>query len=93
MRKAERYQWSSARCHVEKTSDPVISGDCYLVKEIRDWPVYLRETGDSSIVDELRGNTKTGRPCGDQAFMGKMERLLERRLGALPRGRPSKKAK
>ena len=68
----------------------VLSHDGYLVKEIRDWSKYLREKEDLSLVVEIRQNTKTGRPCGDHGFMRRIEKMLGRRLGALPRGRPSK---
>ena len=88
VRKAEKYQWSSACSHVKKTPDPVISLDCYITKEINDWPAYLRGKEDPAIVDELRKNTKTGRPCGDETFIGKLEKSFGRRLGALPWGRP-----
>lgn len=88
--RAEQYRWSSAGAHVKKTADPVLSGDCYLVKEIKDWSAYLREKEDSSLVNEIRQNTNTGRPCGDDVFLRKLEKLLGRRLGALPWGRPRK---
>ncbi|MDA8088922.1 MAG: transposase [Actinomycetota bacterium] len=91
VRKAEKYQWSSARSHVMKVVDPVISKDCYLIKEIKDWPAYLREKDDRVLVEELRQNTTTGRPCGDEKFIGKLEKSLGRRLGALPWGRPRKR--
>ena len=93
VRRAEKYQWSSARSHVKKLPDPVISGDCYLTKEIKDWPAYLREKEDSALVDELRKNTKTGRPCGDETFIRRLEKSFGRRLSALPWGRPRKRAK
>jgi len=32
----------------------------------------------------------TGRPCGNDSFMKKIETLFGRRLRALPWGRPSK---
>ncbi len=90
VRKAEQYQWSSARAHVKKRTDPILSEDCYIVEEIKDWSAYLREKEDSSLVNELRKNTKTGRPCGDEVFMRRLEKLLSRRLSALPWGRPRK---
>ena len=40
-RKADAYRWSSARAHVRKIADPVLSGDCYLEKKIKDWSEYL----------------------------------------------------
>jgi len=88
VRKTEEYKWSSARSHIKRKMDPVLSEDCYILGKIKDWSTYLREKGESSLVDEIRHNTKTGRPCGGDGFILRMEKLLDRRLGALLRGRP-----
>ncbi len=90
VRKAEQYRWSSARAHVRGEADPVLAEDCYLVKRIKDWSKYLREKGDTVLVEEIRQSTKTGRPCGDEGFLLRLEKKLGRRLAALPRGRPRK---
>jgi putative transposase len=88
VKRAEDYRWSSARDRGKVSAGSVLSQDCYLVKEIRDWSKYLREKEDSSLVADIRQNTKTGRPCGDDGFIRRLEKLLGRRLGALPWGRP-----
>jgi putative transposase len=90
VKKAENYKWSSARSHVKGKTDPVLSNDCYLFKKIKDWSAYLKEKEDVSVVDAIRQNTRTGRPCGGDRFAEKIEKLLGRRLAALPRGRPRK---
>jgi len=90
VKKAEDYKWSSARSHVKGKTDPILSNDCYVLKKIKDWSAYLKEKGDVSQIDAIRQNTRTGRPCGDDRFAQKIEKLLGRRLAALPRGRPRK---
>ncbi len=52
---------------------------------------YLRENEDEQIVGNIRKSSMTGRPCGDDRFMKKLEKLFGRRLRALPWGRPRKK--
>ncbi len=84
------YKYSSVRGHVNRGSDPILSQDCPLVKETRDWLEYLKEEDDKMVVDELRSNTRTGRPCGDDGFISRIEGLLGRQLKALPHGRPRK---
>ena len=69
-------------------SDPILSQDCPLVKETRDWLEYLKEEDDKVMINEVRSSTQTGRPCGDDSFMSRMEGLLRRQLKALSRGRP-----
>lgn len=88
VKRAENYRWSSAPGHVRGTPDPVLSGDCSITKSIKNWSAYLREKEEASLIEEIRQNTKTGRPCGDDVFMRRLEKLLDRRLSALPRGRP-----
>ena len=88
----EHYRWSSARGHVGKVTDPVLSYDCHLEKEIKDWLEYLKQEEDSQLVDAIRKSSRSGRPCGDERFICKMEGLLNRRLRALPWGRPRKEA-
>jgi putative transposase len=61
-----------------------------MVEKIKDWSAYLREEEDTVLVEDIRQSTKTGRPCGDDRFVIKMEKLLERKLTALPKGRPRK---
>jgi len=90
VKKAEHYCWSSARAHVRGEADAVLAEECYLVKKIGDWSRYLGEEKDAVLVEDIRQSTRTGRPCGDDRFMTKLESLLGRRLTALPRGRPRK---
>ena len=87
----DEYRWSSVRGHINRDSDPILSQDCPLVKEIRDWLEYLKEEDDKVMIDKIMSSTRTGRPCGDDGFMSRMEGLLGRQLKALPRGRPFKK--
>jgi putative transposase len=90
VRKPQRYKWSSASSHVNRKEDSVLSQDCYLVKEIEDWLEYLREKEDEQIIRNIRKSSMTGRPCGNDRFMKKLERLFGRKLKALPWGRPRK---
>ena len=90
VKRAEDYPWSSAGGHGRVAAEPVLSQDCYLFKEVKDWSKYLREQEDSCLVAGIRQNTKTGRPCGDDGFILRLEKLFGRRLGALPWGRPRK---
>lgn len=80
--------WSSARSHVFGEKDAVLTKDCYLVKEINDWSGYLRQKEDREAVEDIRKNTRTGRPCGDEVFNRKIEGIIGKRLMALPHGRP-----
>ena len=93
VRKPQKYKWSSASSHVIKKRDSILSQDCYLEKEIEDWLEYLREKEEEQIIRNIRKCLMTGRPCGDDRFIKKLERLFGRRLRALPWERPRKNNK
>ena len=88
--KAYEYKWSSARSHTYKKVNPILSDDCHLTEQIQDWFLYLAEKDDDVTVDTIRSNSKTGRPCGDDGFIQKIEGIVGRRLKAMPKGRPRK---
>lgn len=90
VRKAWRYEWSSARAHVEGKTDPLLSDDCPLVETVKDWRKYLSAADDVEVMEELSKATRTGRPFGSARFVKRMEALLGRALKALPVGRPRK---
>jgi putative transposase len=89
---AEDYPWSSARSHVIGEPDPVLAAgrDSGRAPAFPDWRSYLTAGGDEGIVARTRERLKTGRPSGDAEFVQRLEGLMGRRLGALPRGRPRK---
>ena len=61
-----------------------------MYRAIPGWRSYLAVGGDEGIVTRTRERLKTGRPAGDAEFVRKLEEIVGRRLGALPRGRPRK---
>lgn len=94
VRLAEEYAWSSARSHCGER--------CGLTPGLIDtatwsrryppetWRRMLRDPDDDALVQRLRGATRTGRPLATDAVLSKLEARLNRRLRALPRGRPRK---
>jgi len=54
VKKAENYPWSSAKTHVKKETERILS-DFYLLEEIDNWSDYLMEEDDekrSEIIQE-----------------------------------------
>ena len=100
--RAEDYPWSSARCHVLGEPDAVLvvgsdTGQALnrmagvpQSRAIPGWRSYLAAMGDEGVVKRTRERLKTGRPAGDAEFVRKLEGIVGRRLGAMPRGRPRK---
>jgi hypothetical protein len=61
-----------------------------MCRELPGWRSYLAAGEDEAIVKRTRERLKTGRPAGDAEFVCKLEEIVGRRLGAMPRGRPRK---
>ncbi len=76
--KAEDYEWSSAKAHVHKIPDPVLS-PCYLVNQIKDWASFLKGK-DAAFSDSYQGVTHTGRPLGPEHFVQRVEKEVGRDL-------------
>lgn len=89
--KAEEYPWSSAVAHCGLRDDPVL---CPLPDPrpaaATDWSGWLADEDDDGMLAKLRLHTRTGRPAGDAKFIADLESRLDRRVHALPVGRPSK---
>ena len=91
--RAEDWAWSSARAHCGMRTDP-LQTEVRPPEWLTDWSAWLRNEDDDETLKQLRVCTRTGRPVGAESFVKRLERLVGRRLRALPVGRPpSKKPK
>ena len=95
-RKPWRYPWSSAAAHVAGADDALVKVAPMLeivAQRMPDWQAYLAlETPDETL-RRLRLHERTMRPLGDAGFIGKLERLLGRRLARRKPGPKPKKHK
>jgi len=89
VREAESYHWSNAAAHAGLSSDDIQTSSEML--GVRDWRACLRQTDEDELIQQLRLNTRTGRPFGDGPFVGKAERVTGRLLRPRPAGRPKMK--
>jgi len=74
---AEDYLWSSARAHVKREENYILS-DSFLCINRFDWAKYLREDAGESDNELIRKCTKTGRPMEDDEFVSEIEKHLQR---------------
>jgi putative transposase len=84
--RAEDYPWSSAKAHVHKSSDPLLSR-FPLESIIGNWSSYLGQEDPEEQIREFIDHEHTGRPLGSQDFVQRLERSLGRTLSPLKRGR------
>ena len=92
VKKAWVYPWSSASFHTGRSKrDPLVK-DPQLGGLVKKWAEFL--TGATSAKDQaIRQMTRTGRPAGNAAFVGLVERLTDRDLSKGKPGRPVTKDK
>ncbi len=76
---AEDYPWSSARAHVDKKQDRLLSNS-FVTEEINDWKGYLSDDSDDKKGNLFVRHVDTGRPLGDKDFIKKIEAAVGRKL-------------
>ncbi|MCC6143303.1 MAG: transposase [Candidatus Hydrogenedentes bacterium] len=89
---AEAYPWSRAAAHCGLRSDPLLHTAFPEPGAIEDWSHWLREEDDAETVERIRRQTHTGRPCGSDGFIARLETLLQRPLRPQTPGRKPKSA-
>jgi len=77
--RAEDYRWSSARSHVHKIEDKVLS-PFPLLNEIENWSQYLTAEEKKERLRVIRHHSTTGRPLGSEKFIQKLENQVRRVL-------------
>ncbi|MDP2929698.1 MAG: transposase [Candidatus Omnitrophota bacterium] len=93
VKKAEEWQWSSASAHLSNEKINLVLENIGDYIDIPSWDRYLTEKQEDKIMKEIKSNTLTGRPSGNDSFISKIENMLGRRLRPLPEGRPWQKRK
>lgn len=92
VKKAEDYSWSSAKAHVMRIPDEVLT-EFYLTTEIKNWHNYLQKKEREEDIDIFRSHERTGRPLGSDRFIERLEQITGRKLRKRNAGRPRKKKK
>jgi len=75
-----------SRAHVAGEPDPLLSASHPYPGPVSDWREWLAAPQEEEATERIRLCTKTGRPCGDPAFVGMLERTLRRLLRREKRG-------
>ena len=90
VQRAWDWPWSSARQHSGEGRSGLVLGDVFGYMEIpaSQWKGYLSGEEDARAIEVIRRHTYTGRPLGKIEFIEQLQKRFQRRLAALPRGRP-----
>ena len=85
------YKWSSAAAHTRALKDALLSGRWPSKQRLKQWRELLTEAEDDTKLEEIRLNTRTGRPLGTERFIDKVEGLLGKIVRPKKGGRPRKR--
>ncbi|HOX37365.1 MAG TPA: transposase [Candidatus Brocadiia bacterium] len=91
VKRAEDYEWSSARAHATGRDDALVKTQRLLDIWPR-WGEVLAAGLTDAEAECLRLHERTGRPLGNEGFVAGLESRLDRRLAPGKPGRPRKKA-
>ena len=80
VKRAEDYPWSSAKAHILRVADPVLSGEDWLEESHHHAYCELLKQEDRETEESIRKATSAGRPLGGKAFLEALERILEREV-------------
>ena len=83
--RAADYRWSSAAAHCNGEDDPVLSSTIRLERHF-DREEWLGENENLETNKIIRQCTATGRPCGDDDFVKRVERITQRDFTRKPPG-------
>lgn len=92
VRAAEEYEWSSARCHALARRDELLAPSRPFPGPIERWAEWLAADPCDAQIEALRRSTSTGRPCGSESFVARLEGQLDRGLRRGKRGRKPRMA-
>ena len=90
VKKAEDYPWSSARAHVLKVRDVVLSDEKWLEEDqLNVYRDFLRKE-DEKLDGFIRKATSTGRPLGQEEFTKNIGEMIGRDISSREVGRPKR---
>jgi len=92
VKKPTDYIWSSAKSHCGIShKDAIDTTSLFKYIEIKQgkWKDFIDRSDDPDEVSVIRKYTMTGRPLGSNSFIHRLEKVFDKRLTALPVGRPA----
>jgi len=82
VRNIEDYEWSGAKYHLSiADSDPLIDSEkvADYIGGTKDLLLAVSSVSEE-LIEQIRKTTRTGRPCGGELFVKKLESITGRRL-------------
>lgn len=90
VKRAEDYPYSSAKAHLLGRKDPLLKEPLFDKSELNEYKGFIRSEEDKKILEEIRKQTRLGKPLGDGGFLNTLSDRLGHDLSFRPKGRPRK---
>ena len=93
VKKPWEWRWSSVLSHIGQEESPFRLAELFKIIDIshNSWKEYIDSKEDEKALAEIRKHTLTGCPLGANSFIENLEKIFNRKLFVLPRGRPKKR--
>jgi putative transposase len=91
VKRPENYPYSSAKAHLLGRKDPLLKEPLFVKSELNEYRRLIRLEEDTMILEEIRKQTRSGKPLGDGEFLKTLSERLGCSLSFRPKGRPRKK--
>jgi putative transposase len=90
--KPEDWPWSTAKAHMSRKDNILVKTKPLLKLSGKPWKTFLSSDAQEHEISLFRKHERTGRPLGEDIFIEKLEKLLDRSL-KLQKPGPRKKDK
>ena len=91
--KPEDYLYSSAKAHILGRQTPLLKEVLFDKGELSEYRHFLKTVDNKEFLEEIRKQTRLGRPFGEKGFLQTLSRELNCNLVIRPKGRPRKATK
>jgi putative transposase len=88
VKKPEDYPYSSAKAHILGRKDSLLKEPLFDKSELNQYRKFFRSEDDKKIIEEIRKQTRLGKPLGDAEFVKALSERLGCSLSFRPKGRP-----
>jgi len=91
VKRPEDYSYSSAKAHILGRQDPLLKESLFDKDEINQYRKLMKSEEDKKVLEEIRNQTRLGKPLGDEGFLESLSERLGYGLSFRPKGRPTKR--
>lgn len=90
VKKPEDYLYSSAKAHILGKKDPLLKEPLFDKSKLNEYREFIRSEQEKNVLEEIRKQTRSGKPLGDAEFLKALSERLGYSLSFRPKGRPRK---